>query len=87
MMISERHKTLNLLSIFCVWLCLYAACHAPCAADEVFEVLPQTAAEAAAAARRTAEAASQQDEVNVLTFVTPNATIGESSWRGGGIHE
>ncbi|XP_064535231.1 mucin-2 [Drosophila montana] len=69
MMISERHKTLNLVTIISCWLCLYAACPATCAADEVFEVLPQSVA-----ATATGKSGSQQDEVNGLAFVTPNAT-------------
>ncbi|EDV99303.1 mucin-17 isoform X2 [Drosophila grimshawi] len=67
-MISERHKTLNLVTIFCCWLCLQATCPAPCAADEVFEVLPLTAT------MTTSKSGSHQDEVNGLVLVTPNAT-------------
>lgn len=78
MMISERHKTLNLVTIFSCWLYLYAACPATCAADEVFEVLPQSAAATAKSGSR------QQDEVNVLAFVTPNATTGERANMGEG---
>lgn len=66
MMISERHKTNNLVTILCCWLCLHVACPSNCLADEVFEVLPQTAT--------TTKTANRQDEVNVLAFVTPNAT-------------
>lgn len=77
-MISERHKTNNLVTIWifnCLLLVLLLATTGPVptrASDEVYEVLPQSTT-----TTTTIKSGNRQDEVNVLAFVTPDVTPGE----------
>lgn len=69
-MISERHKTNNLVTIWIlICLLLLATTAGPVASratDEVYEVLPQSATTTTTTATKSG---NRQDEVNVL--VTP----------------
>lgn len=71
-MISERHKTNNLVTIRifnCLLLLAVTGPLATRASDEVYEVLPQSTT--------TIKSGNRQDEVNVLALVTPDVTPGE----------